>query len=161
MLHNGMRKFQRLCAQWLGNKRLGDDLPEAEQLALVSGNPSFIKHIRRPSVTVQLAAVKDDGYNLSYIINPAVKVQLASICNASGVRLLGYHSAEGLLHARKMTAACPALFPTLTMLKETGVWPSSNEQDLILAASALKQAIEGLVPTAPSVTLPDDFDPKA
>jgi hypothetical protein len=50
---------------------------EAVQLATVKQNGYEIQYIKNPSEAVQMAAVKQHGYVIRYIKNPSEAVQLA------------------------------------------------------------------------------------
>lgn len=158
MQHYGLSKFQRIYQRWLGERREGDGLSEAEQLKRVLEDPSFIQHIRRPGVFVQLAAVEHDGTNLRHIIDPHVKAQLKAICNPKGLAALPWMTGEGYLNPRKMGNACPALIDAIDQLKALGMWPADNDEDLELAAATIKAAVLGNPAPAPKVDLPTDLD---
>lgn len=158
MQHYGLSKFQRIYQKWLGERRAGDHLSEAEQLTAVMADPSFIKNIRRPSLFVQLAAVESDGSNLHHIIDPHVQAQLKSITNPKGLAALHWMTGEGYLNPQKMGRACPALIETMHRLKALGVWPSQNDDDLILAAASIKAAVDGKPMQLQTTKLPDDLD---
>ena len=52
---------------------------EMSDLEKVRNDPYVIRHIKNPSLEVQLAAVRQDGYAIMYIKNPSEKVQIVAI----------------------------------------------------------------------------------
>lgn len=56
-----------------------DEMPEDEQIKLVTRRSRAIRSITDPSEAVQLAAVKGYGLTIQYIANPSEAVQLAAV----------------------------------------------------------------------------------
>ena len=58
-------------------------VPQDEQLAIITENIKWIKHIRKPSEETMLAAIEQDPFNIKCIVDPPKCVQIAAVKKGS------------------------------------------------------------------------------